>query len=143
MLLSPSWLRSLKYGAPCKRTSRAQSRRSSCRGCAKAPEIGAKLCFPHHSSLLTDPDIRTFIKVNSNGKLLPIFEKSRAGDKKVTGFIPAAEGVDFSVGWYCGRTKNLKSSILIEVYFGETLWVYAGTRQICARHALFCSAGSA
>ncbi|TKA58021.1 hypothetical protein B0A53_00423 [Rhodotorula sp. CCFEE 5036] len=72
-------------------------------------------------SLLTDPDIRTFIKVNSNGKLLPIFEKSRAGDKKVNGFVPAAEGVDFSVGWYCGRTKNLKSSILIEVYFGETL----------------------
>lgn len=77
----------------------------------------------HHSSLLTEPDIKTFVKVNGNGKLLPVFEKSRAGDDKITGFIPAAENVEFSVGWYTGKRKKAKSSTLIRVYFGETLCV--------------------
>lgn len=61
-----------------------------------------------------------FIRVNSNGKLLPVFEKSRAGDKKVQGFIPAAEGVEFTVGCYFGRTKKPKSTVDVAVYFGET-----------------------
>mgnify|MGYP006902577304 FL=1 len=67
-----------------------------------------------HSSLLSDPDTRIFIKVNSNGKLLPVFERSRAGDKKVMCFVPASEGVEF-------RTKKPKSSVSVAVYFGETL----------------------
>lgn len=74
-----------------------------------------------HSSLLSDPDTRIFIKVNSNGKLLPVFERSRAGDKKVMCFVPASEGVEFSVGCYFGRTKKPKSSVSVAVYFGETL----------------------
>ncbi|TKA57951.1 hypothetical protein B0A53_00353 [Rhodotorula sp. CCFEE 5036] len=72
-------------------------------------------------SLLSDPDTRIFIKVNSNGKLLPVFERSRAGDKKVMCFVPASEGVEFSVGCYFGRTKKPKSSVSVAVYFGETL----------------------
>ncbi|GAA5983919.1 hypothetical protein JCM10908_005974 [Rhodotorula pacifica] len=72
-------------------------------------------------SLLTEPDIRTFVQVTCNGKLLPVFAKSRAGPDRVTGFIPAAEGVEFGVGWYYGKEKKPKTSLLVEIYFGETL----------------------